>query len=70
VVVKVGLRPVVLYTDSAVKNIIVGNVFNVDTKENLTQKTIEAYMTVSGEILDKLEELTNTRIPTVPSVRV
>jgi len=59
VVVKVGLRPVVLYTDSKVKNIIVGNVFNVETKENLTQKTVEAYMTVSGEILRKLESLTN-----------
>ncbi len=59
VVVKVGLRPIVVYTDSKVKNIIVGNVFNVDTKENLTQKTANAHMVVSKDILQKLENLTN-----------
>ncbi len=59
VVVKVGLRPIVVYTDPQVKNIVVGNVFNIDTKENLTQKTVESYMVVSKDILQKLETLTN-----------
>ena len=59
VVVKVGLRPVVLYTDSKAKTFIVGNAFNVDTKENLTQKTTSKYMTVSQEVLQKLEKHVN-----------
>jgi len=59
VVVKVGLRPVVLYTDGQGKNYIVGNAFNVETKENLTQKTVSKYMTVSQEVLTKLESLVN-----------
>jgi len=59
VVVKVGLRPVVLYTDGEGKNYIVGNAFNVETKENLTQKTVSRYMTVSKKVLDKLESLVN-----------
>lgn len=59
VVVKVGLRPVVLYTDSKAKNFIVGNAFNVDTKENLTQKTASQYTSVSQDVLSKLEEHVN-----------
>ena len=59
VVVKVGLRPVVLYTDPKAKTFIVGNAFDVSTKENLTQKTVSKYMTVSKDILQKLEEHVN-----------
>ena len=59
VVVKVGLRPVVLYTDSKAKTFIVGNAFNVDTKENLTQKTASRHMTVSKDVLQKLEKHVN-----------
>ncbi len=59
VVLKVGLRPIVLYTNSEGKNYIVGNMFNVETKENLTQKTASKYMTVSKEVLQKLEESVN-----------
>ncbi len=59
VVVKVGLRPIVLYTDAKAKNFIVGNVFNVDTKENLTQKTASKFIKVSEDVLDKLEKHVN-----------
>jgi len=59
VVVKVGLRPVVLYTDSKAKVFIAGNAFSAETKENLTQKTANKYMTVSKEILQKLEQHVN-----------
>ncbi|MDQ7037691.1 MAG: DsbC family protein [Aquificota bacterium] len=59
VVVKVGLRPIVIYTNSEGKNIIVGNMFNIDTKENLTEKTAKAHMTVSEEILTRLERHVN-----------
>ncbi len=59
VVVKIGLRPVVLYTNGEGKNYIVGNAFDVDTKENLTQKTASKYMSVSKDILQKLEGLVN-----------
>ena len=59
VVLKVGLKPVVVYTNSEGKNYIVGNMFNVDTKENLTQKTASKYMSVSSEVLKKLEGLVN-----------
>lgn len=59
VVLKVGLKPIVIYTNSEGKNYIVGNVFNVDTKENLTQKTASQYMTVSKEVLEKLEKSVN-----------
>ncbi len=59
VVLKIGLKPIVLYTNSEGKNYIVGNAFNVDTKENLTQKTVSKYMTVSKEVLNKLEKHVN-----------
>ncbi len=59
VVLKVGLRPVVVYTNHEGKNFIVGNLFNVETKENLTQKTVDKYKTVSQDILKKLEEHVN-----------
>jgi thiol:disulfide interchange protein DsbC len=59
VVLKIGLKPVVVYTNAEGKNYIVGNVFNVDTKENLTQKTALKYMTVSQEVLNKLEQHVN-----------
>ena len=59
VVLKMGLKPIVVYTNAEAKNYIVGNVFNVDTKENLTQKTVSKYMTVSKDVLDKLEKSVN-----------
>ncbi len=59
VVVKVGLRPIVLYTDSVGKSYIHGNAFNVETKENLTQRTVNRYMTVSKSILSELEKHVN-----------
>jgi thiol:disulfide interchange protein DsbC len=59
VVVKVGLKPIVIYTNSEAKNIIVGNLFNVETKENLTERTAQRHMTVSKDILAKLEKHVN-----------
>jgi len=59
VVVKVGLRPFVLYTDGKGENFLVGEMVNASTKENLTRKTVEEFMTVSGDILQKLETLVN-----------
>ncbi len=59
VVVKVGLRPVVLYTDSKAKIFIAGNAFKADTKENLTQRTMSEHMTVSKEVLQRLEKHVN-----------
>ncbi len=59
VVVRVGLRPVVLYTDGKGENYIAGNMFNASTKENLTQTTASKYMKVSQEVLQKLEGLVN-----------
>ena len=59
VVVKIGLRPVVIYTNREGKNIIVGNVFNLETKENLTQRTTTQHMTVSKDVLGKLENHVN-----------
>ena len=59
VVIKVGLRPIVLYTDGEGKNYILGNMINVDTKENLTQKLTEQFATVSDKILKELEKRVN-----------
>ncbi len=59
VVVKVGLKPVVIYTNSEGRHIIVGNLFNIETKENLTEKTAKQYMTVSKDVLTKLENHVN-----------
>ncbi len=59
VVVKVGLKPIVVYTNSDGKNIIVGNLFNIETRENLTERTVQKHMTVSKEILNRLEKHVN-----------
>ncbi len=59
VVLKVGLSPVVVYTNNEGKHFIVGNIFNAETKENITQKTAEQYRTVSQEILQELEKHVN-----------
>ncbi len=61
VVIKVGLKPIVIYTNREGKNIIVGNAFNLETRENLTQKVMNEHMTVSKEVLSKLEEHVNMR---------
>ncbi len=61
VVIKVGLRPIVIYTNREGKNIIVGNAFNLETKENLTQKVMDKHMTVSKDILNRLEEHVNMK---------
>ncbi len=59
VVVKVGMRPIVVYTNREGKNIIVGNLFNVETRENLTEKTVKKHMVVPKEVLAKLEKHVN-----------
>ncbi|WP_457600841.1 DsbC family protein [Hydrogenivirga sp.] len=59
VVLKMGLKPIVIYTNAEGKNYIVGNIFNVETKENYTQKTASKYMSVSKDVLDKLEKHVN-----------
>jgi len=59
VVVKIGLKPVVVYTNKKAENIIVGNVFNLETKENLTQRTMSEHMSVSKSVLDQLEKHVN-----------
>ena len=59
VVVKIGLKPVVVYTNKEGKNIIVGNVFNLETKENITQRAMSEHMSVGKDILSKLEEHVN-----------
>ena len=59
VVLKLGLRPVVVYTNHEAKYFIVGNVFNSETKQNLTQATVDKYRTVSKEVLTELEKRVN-----------
>jgi thiol:disulfide interchange protein DsbC len=59
VVLKIGLKPVVIYTNREGKNIIIGNAFNLETQENLTQKTAEKFSTVPEDVLKKLESHVN-----------
>lgn len=59
VVIKIGMRPLILYTDSSGKFVLSGTLFNLETKENLTQKKLQNYMTVSKETLKKLEKHVN-----------
>ncbi len=58
-VIRVGIRSAVVYVDSKANYVITGNLIDVNTKENLTQKTVEKYSRVPEEILKKLEELVN-----------
>lgn len=59
VVVKSGLRSVVLYVDEDLKYLFAGNLFDLKAKKNLTAELEEKYAKVSPEILKKLEKLTD-----------
>ena len=61
VVVKSGIRSVVIYVDEDVKYLFTGNLFNLKTKENITAKLAQKYSKVSPEVLKKLEELTDLK---------
>jgi len=59
VVLKVGLNPVVLYTDRKAKTFILGNAVDVETKEDLTRKVANQYATVSQDTLKELQKHVN-----------
>ena len=61
VVVKSGIRSVVLYVDEDVRYLISGNLFDLKTKKNLTAELSQKYSKVSPEVLKKLEKLTDLK---------
>ena len=61
VVVKSGIRSVVLYVDEDVRYLFTGNLFDLKTKKNLTAELSKKYSKVSPEVLKKLEKLTDLK---------
>jgi len=61
VIIRSGLRSTVIYVDPRVNYLFTGNLFNLKTKENLTDKLSQGYSRVSPEVLKNLESLTDLK---------
>ncbi|GAB6065144.1 DsbC family protein [Aquifex pyrophilus] len=59
VVVKNGLRPVVLYVNKDMSHLIVGNVIDLKEGKNLTAEARDKFAKVDEETLKELEKLTD-----------
>lgn len=59
VVVRSGIRSVVVYVDEDLKYLFAGNLFDLKAKKNLTAELAEKYAKVSPDVLKKLEKLTD-----------
>ena len=59
VVVKVGVQPIVFYTDSKAQYVFAGSLISLKDKKNLTRERQQEFMKVSAEQLKELEKRVN-----------
>lgn len=58
-VIKVGIKPLVVYTDKKANYMIVGNLLDLKEKKNLTAEETQKHSKLDKKILDKLEKHVN-----------
>ncbi len=61
IVLKSGLRPIVIYTDKNFDYLITGNVFSLKEGKNLNEEAVRKHAKVSKEVLKELERLTDLK---------
>jgi thiol:disulfide interchange protein DsbC len=59
VVIKVGVQPLVFYTDKEMKYILVGNLLSLADKKNITRERQQEFMKLSQEEVKELEKHTD-----------
>jgi Protein-disulfide isomerase len=56
VVIKVGVQPIVFYTDKEMKYVLAGNLISLADRKNITRERQQEFMKVGQDLLNELEK--------------